>query len=203
MEVQADDVWVISYPKNGTTWTQAMVWLLCNNLDYKKAKEIHIANRFPFLEIGGLIELPQGRDPYQRILDMPSPRFIKSHLPVAFLPDDIWVKKPKMVYVRRNPKDVIVSYFHHWHNFAGYTGTVEDYAKDFLKDLCQYSPYLDHIIEYTKLDYPNILHLSFEDMKRDLRGAVDKVCDFFDKKYTDDELDALCEHLEFKNMKGR
>ena len=185
LPVRSDDIWVISFPKNGTTWAQAMVWLIANDLDYEKANRIHIANRFPFLEIGGLIELSPGRDPYQRIVDMAPTRFIKSHLPVAFIPDEIWTAKPKIIYVRRNPKDVIVSYYHHWRNFAKYTGTIEEYAHEFMKDLCQYSPYIEHIIEYTKLDYPNILHLCFEDMKKDLRGAAVAVSEFFDKKYSD------------------
>ena len=32
------DVWVVTSPKSGTTWTQEMVWLLDNNLDYEGAK---------------------------------------------------------------------------------------------------------------------------------------------------------------------
>ena len=44
---------------------------------------------------------------------MPSPRFVKTHLPFAYLPPDI-LDTCKVVYVARNPKDVAVSsYFHH------------------------------------------------------------------------------------------
>ena len=32
------DVWVVTPPKCGTTWTQEMVWLLANDLDYDGAK---------------------------------------------------------------------------------------------------------------------------------------------------------------------
>lgn len=48
-KINSDDTWVLSYPKTGTTWTQEMVWLICNNLDYKGA-EILVDIRFPFLE---------------------------------------------------------------------------------------------------------------------------------------------------------
>lgn len=50
MEVFEDDVWVISFPKCGTTWLQEMVWLINNGLNFNVAKEQKLANRFPFLE---------------------------------------------------------------------------------------------------------------------------------------------------------
>lgn len=42
---------------------------------------------------------------------MNSPRLIKSHLPGQLLPPQVWEKKAKIIYVIRNPKDMIVSYF--------------------------------------------------------------------------------------------
>lgn len=52
MEIYEDDVWVVTFPKCGTTWTQEMVWILNNDLDYKKALEVNLNDRFPFLEYG-------------------------------------------------------------------------------------------------------------------------------------------------------
>lgn len=34
----------------GTTWTQEMTWLLANNLNYQKAADVPLTERFPFLE---------------------------------------------------------------------------------------------------------------------------------------------------------
>lgn len=49
-EVFEDDVWVISYPKCGTTWTQEMAWLLNQNLNYDVAKETKLVFRFLYIE---------------------------------------------------------------------------------------------------------------------------------------------------------
>jgi hypothetical protein len=49
-KVQNDDVWVISFPKCGTTWAIEMVWLLMNNLDFEQARKIHQNDRVPFIE---------------------------------------------------------------------------------------------------------------------------------------------------------
>ena len=44
--------------------------------------------------------------------EIPSPRVLKSHLPGQLLPPQLLEKKAKLVYVLRNPKDVLASYFY-------------------------------------------------------------------------------------------
>lgn len=41
---------VILYTFSGTTWTQELVWLVANNLDFENAKSIPLTDRFPFFE---------------------------------------------------------------------------------------------------------------------------------------------------------
>jgi sulfotransferase len=50
MEIYDDDVWVVTFPKCGTTWTQELVWLINSDLDYDQARQIDLNDRFPFLE---------------------------------------------------------------------------------------------------------------------------------------------------------
>ena len=45
-----DDVIIMSHPKTGSTWAQETVWLLLNNLDIVKSKNIHKRFRTPALE---------------------------------------------------------------------------------------------------------------------------------------------------------
>ena len=49
-EVFEDDVWVVTFPKCGTTWAQEMVWMLNNNLDTETSYKVPQAQRFPFIE---------------------------------------------------------------------------------------------------------------------------------------------------------
>lgn len=49
-QVYEDDVWIVTFPKCGTTWTQEMVWLIDNALDYQTARNISINTRSVFLE---------------------------------------------------------------------------------------------------------------------------------------------------------
>lgn len=48
--VYPDDIWIVTYPKGGTTWAQEMVWLLANGLDYETAKAVDINQRSPYFE---------------------------------------------------------------------------------------------------------------------------------------------------------
>lgn len=116
-EVRPDDVWVISYPKAGTTWAQEMIWMLCNDLDYSSATR-NITDRFYFFEQETMYALRSEKaiESITKVHQAPSPRFIKSHLPIHLLPRQLWSIKPKIVYVARNPKDVAISYFHHLTN---------------------------------------------------------------------------------------
>lgn len=50
MEVYEDDVWVVTWMKSGTTWSQEMIWLINNDLDYKKAREVPLLKRYDFIE---------------------------------------------------------------------------------------------------------------------------------------------------------
>jgi len=84
--VRSDDVWVVTFPKCGTTWTQEMVWMITHDCDLEAAKE-KLQVRSPFIEWP---TLPQTDSPvlmdFQKIEAMPSPRVLKSHLPFYLLP---------------------------------------------------------------------------------------------------------------------
>lgn len=49
-EAKSSDIWISTFPRSGTTWTQEMMWLLCNNLDYEAAKASPLNRRFPYYE---------------------------------------------------------------------------------------------------------------------------------------------------------
>ncbi|KFB39783.1 AGAP012672-PA-like protein [Anopheles sinensis] len=138
---------------------------------------------------------------FERVRQTPRPRFIKTHLPVSYLPKSYWKVKPKTVYIRRNPKSVAISYFHHSRGIF-YKGTMENFLQSFMREHHFYSPYHAHVIEYHELQgCDNVLYLSYEEMKQDLRSVIGRVCAFFGKSYSDAELQQLVDHLSFESMR--
>lgn len=71
--------------------------------------------------------------------NVPSPRFIRTHLPFDLLPKQLRTgeKKPKIIYIARNPKDVAISYYHHSRLFIGYCGSFENFCELLLSDSCK------------------------------------------------------------------
>ena len=54
LEVREDDIWVLSYPKTGTTWTIELVWMLINDLKLETG-QVPEHLRCPILEGASVI----------------------------------------------------------------------------------------------------------------------------------------------------
>ncbi|KAL5281000.1 hypothetical protein ACFFRR_004798 [Megaselia abdita] len=192
--VREDDTWIITNPRCGTTWTQEMVWLLLNNLNYDKARNVNLEERSPYLEFPAC-------DNIEFCDKLASPRVIKTHLPIQILPKDIWTKKPKMVYVSRDPRDAFVSSYNQELTFRKIYDVPD--KNQFFRNLVKYSGYWEHVLPFfEQRNRENILFISYEQLKSDLKAMVLKVCDFLGKSYEEKDINSLVEHLSFRNMKG-
>lgn len=77
----------------GTTWLQEIVWLIVNEGNLQKASETQVYFRSPFLEFKDLVLNEVGLDLAE---SMPSPRVIKTHLPVDLAPSGLFTSKCKV-----------------------------------------------------------------------------------------------------------
>lgn len=199
--VLKDDIWGVSFAKTGSTWTQEMIWLMNNNLDYVTAREMQLFARFPFFE-DDIYEDNPTRNTLEWMNRFPSPRHLKTHLPAGLLPKEIWTVKPKIIYTARGVKDTAISYYHHFVYFKEYKGTMQDFLETFLENKILLSPYHGHFKDFWSLRHEeNILFLTYEEMKSDLMAVLKKTSKFLGKSYSHEELVKLSEHLSFDTMK--
>jgi len=190
-----DDIFVISFPKAGTSWIQEIVYLIGTNLDYKKASSQFLETRFPYLE--------HTYPGWKSLEKSTSVRFIKTHMPYSLLPKSIKEKNCKIIYVARNPKDVMLSYyfFARMMTFASYRGTLIEFFNKFIKNEVFYAPYWDHVYEFwNRRNNENILFIKFEDLRKDLKSEIKRIAAFLDKGLTDDQVDSLAHHVSFTQM---
>ncbi|KAK9884595.1 hypothetical protein WA026_007435 [Henosepilachna vigintioctopunctata] len=224
-KVRPDDVWIVTFPRSGTTLTQEMVWLLANNLDYGRALSVPLVSRFPFLEAFCLFhpevhaeflaENRENEEKYKSVeklsesicthLDeMEGRRFIKTHLPLTLLPKNLLTAGCKVLYIARNPKDLAVSHYHHTRLIR-----VRDFRNDFPKfwnyfsnNLINWAPYWEHVLEaWEKRNEENLLFLFYESINENVRKTISEVQNFLGVNFTDEQLSTLNEHLKIDNFR--
>ncbi|KAL4714545.1 hypothetical protein ACJJTC_006591 [Scirpophaga incertulas] len=231
--LRSDDVWVVSYPKSGTTLTQELVWMVANNCDYETSAAKYLFRRFPYIEMGmflnssksiklmkeveatgneEMISLAQNVfcSHVSHAENMPSPRFIKSHLPLSLVPPAI-LDTCKVIHVARDPRDVAVSFFHHCSfmrihydtvRITGFTGSFKQFWNLFINDKVDCTLFFPMVKEWwAKKDHPNLLFLFYEDLVKDMPTQIRKVAKFLGKSMSDEQVDLLSEHLRFDNFK--
>ncbi|XP_075124209.1 amine sulfotransferase-like [Leptodactylus fuscus] len=195
METREGDVFLVTYPKSGTIWTQQIISLICNEGHRNGTENINNMTRMPWLEYN-----IDNVDFSSR----PSPRFFSTHLPYYLMPRDLKYRKGKIIYVCRNPKDAMLSFYHFYKLKPNIKDTInwETFLEGFLSGKIFGGSWFGHVRGwYTHKEDFNILFVTYEEMKKDLRSAVLKICKFLDVNLDEKAVDTVVEKATFKNMK--
>ncbi|KAG8430753.1 hypothetical protein GDO86_020051 [Hymenochirus boettgeri] len=200
-QAREDDVVIATYPKAGTTWMQEIMDLVLLEGDVERSMRAPCFIKVPFIEMGALNPMPSGVELAEK---MESPRMIKTHLPVQLVPPSFWEKKVKIVYVARNAKDLMVSYYYFQRITKGLPSidSWENYFPAFLSGDVPWGSWFDHVIGWWKaVDKHRILFVFYEDMMEDPKREVIKVMKFLGKDLSDDVVERIVDHTTFKAMK--
>ena len=171
LTLRDDDVWIVTYPKAGTTWTQYIVHLIHNGGkdDGKK-----ITDAVPWIETGTL------RDTSVTADDMTPPRAFKSHMPYERMPCGLPNSTPcKYIYVARNPKDVATSFYHHYRRTHVPGMEWKEFFEYFLVGKVESGNYFDHVLSWwAHKDDDNVLFIKFEDLKQNPVTTIAQIATF-------------------------
>jgi len=192
--VKDGDVFIVTYPRSGTTWTEQMVHLLVNK---GEQGEQRLTDAVPWLET-----LPHRPNSMIEFLEaMPQRRLFTSHLPYPLMPH-IDNTSAKIVYVARNPKDVAISTYFHNQSKGGYEGSWDEYFQLFLYSDVGFGPYFDHVLPWWQASQKdkNILFLMYENIKHDHAGNVAKLASFLDIQTDSQLIETVVRLSSFQSM---
>jgi len=173
-KAKADDVFIATYPKCGTTWLQEICYLIYNDGE-RPANHVQRLIDTPFFEMLGA----------DCVVQMKKPGALKTHLPFNLTP---YSPEAKYVCAIRNPKDCVVSFFYHTskvypaYNFSD--GTFPEFFELFINGQTDFGCYFDHVVSWLRQkDKSNIHFIYFEDVKKNGSAEILKLGRFLGEEY--------------------
>ncbi|CAG2189418.1 SULT1 [Mytilus edulis] len=138
----------------------------------------------------------------------PKPRIYNTHFSPQCLPKQAFDKKCKILFLQRNPKDVLVSLFPflQGHNFIDSTIKWDEFISKYMElevesSLLNWFYYTRQWFEFLKEGHDNIYCLSYEDMKDDPVTEISKLAKFLEVEANSDLVKDIAVKCSFQNMK--
>ncbi|XP_039254820.2 amine sulfotransferase-like [Styela clava] len=206
-------IFVVSYPKSGTTWTTEIIRQILYGRD-ENLDKISKSIPTPVIMLG--IGIPEKK--FDVIDRIPLPRkYFNTHLREELFDFEKLRKvNGKVIYVVRNPKDQLVSWYKFVHEILLNENVRKQLFKeswdDFFNDFLQGKHGLvskddewsfpDHVKGWYKhRNDKDVLLLVYEDMIKDIEKEIRRIANFLEVDLTDKEIAIIAENTSIGSMK--
>jgi aryl sulfotransferase len=207
-EPRADDVFVCTPAKCGTTWTQTIVGNLLWPAGDLPGPVMVVS---PWIEA----EFIPAEAMFPMLAAQTHRRFMKSHTAADGIP---WFDDAKYIAVARDGRDAFMSLVNHVQRLRGmdelnakakaagvpelpsFDGDIHAFFDDWLADEDSFF----HIVAsyWGRRAEPNLLLVHFNDLKQDLSGEMRRIAEFLEVEVPDSLWDGVVERCTFEAMRG-
>lgn len=188
LTVLPSDIFITSYPKSGNTWVR---FLIANMLYPDGSTDFMNLNQ----RVPDIYTLPDNE-----MLSFAEPRYLKSH--EYFDP-----RYPKVLYVVRDVRSVIISYRHHLLKTGRISDDVQipEFVNRFLAGrLDRYGSWKENVLSWIKVrgdDSERFLLVRYEDLREEPHRMLSQMCDFLGSTLNDDAIEQVISWSAFDRMK--
>jgi hypothetical protein len=188
LAVFPDDIFIVSYPKSGNTWTR---FLMANLMYPEKSPD--------FANLNLVIPDPEALSK-RALARLPRPRIIKSHQ--YFDP-----RYRRVIYVVRDPRDVALSqyHFHIKRTLIDDSYPIERFVNRFVAgETSPYASWGENVAGWlaTRYNTPGFLLLRYEDMMADTQGEVTKIAHFLKLEASPERVAQAVERSSAERMRA-
>ncbi|CAC5395564.1 SULT1 [Mytilus coruscus] len=194
MEMDDDDVIICAFAKSGTHWLWEITSMLRNgNADYHGKEKT--SAMFEFV-------------PAEVLRASPKPRIYNTHFTPQGLPKQVFDRNCKILFLQRNPKDVLVSLlpFLQGHKFLDSAIKWDEFICKYMElevesSLLNWFYYTRQWFEFLKEEHDNIYCMAYEDLKDDPVMEITKLAKFLEVGENTDLFKDIAVKCSFQNLK--
>jgi hypothetical protein len=194
--VRPDDTFLVGHPKSGNTWLAYMLAVLVRG---DRDNRINIAN------IGDYAPVVHVHDhAIAKYGQLPSPRIFRNEGPAY---PDLY---PKTIYIVRDPRAVLVSYYHHCvHDTGEADWAMDAFVDEMLAHGCirRLEPTVirwDTQVQdwIRRAETQPVKLVRYEDLKADRKAVLAELAAFMDFECDEDALDFAAARGDFNSMRS-
>ena len=179
-----------AYPKSGSTWLRVMLAYMMADIDAEDISFHNVGQWVPDSYYLPDIQMVQDRS--SAFHRLPA-RVVKAHDP--FMP---FYRDKKWIYLIRDGRDVVASYYH----FENARRETPLLPEAFLRgDTVKQGNWADHVLSwYEELDDRRIV-VRYEDLRRDAASQLVRIAEYLGLHVMPKKIDSVLERSAFKRMK--
>ena len=201
-----EKVFVVSFPKSGRTWLRVLLSRYKQNLlgiddFYIKLHALYSENPIPspqFIFYHGRSSVVEEEIPSY------GERMVRKLLPgqrnLQYPFDLSYCSGSKVVFLIRDPRDTIVSYFHQASSRSRiYKGSISEFIRDPLFGVQRVLAFFNFVAAHSQAIDHHIVH--YEDLHANTSGELTGVLQFADVKIVKEHIAEAIKFAKFENMK--